>query len=94
MVLLEAMGAGVPVVSTDVGGIPDVLRPPTEGWLVAPEDPTALAAAIDEALGDADRRAAVADAGRARIHAEFDLAAWVARHDEVYRSAIAVSAAR
>jgi glycosyltransferase involved in cell wall biosynthesis len=91
MVLLEAMGAGVPVVSTDVGGIPDVLRPPDEGWLAPPETPGALAAAIDEALADPDRRAAVASAGRVRIESEFDQAAWVARHDEVYRSAMAVA---
>jgi len=94
MVLLEAMGAGVPVVASAVGGVPDVLRPPAEGWLVPPEDPAALAAAIEEALRDEGLRTRVAEAGRARVHHEFDQDVWAERHDAVYRAAMAVSEGR
>jgi len=91
MVLLEAMGAGIPVVATAVGGVPDVLRPPEEGWLVPPEDPGALALAIEEALADDSYRTKVAHSGRTRVRRDFDRDAWIRRHDAVYRAAIAVS---
>lgn len=69
--LLEAMAAGVPVVATRAGGIPEVVRDGVDGLLVPPADPPALAAALDRILRDpaaADRRAASA---RARVAAEF-----------------------
>jgi glycosyltransferase involved in cell wall biosynthesis len=51
IVLFEAIAAGVPVVATSVGGVPDVLGP-DQALLVPPEDPSALAAAIREALAE------------------------------------------
>lgn len=49
---LEAFRAGVPVVATDVTGTRDVVRDGHTGWLVPVDDPAALAAALDHALGD------------------------------------------
>jgi len=46
LVVLEAMVAGVPVVASRVSGIPEVVLDPETGWLVPPEDPAALAAAL------------------------------------------------
>lgn len=91
MVLLEAMGAGVPVVATDVGGIPVALGPEAGRWLVAPEDPDSLADAIRallEQLSEASGavRAAV-EAGRERAHGRFGLDPWVGAHLEAYRRA-------
>ena len=55
--LVLAMGAGLPVVSTSVAGIPEVVRNGTTGLLVPPGDSTALAAALTRlATSDADRR--------------------------------------
>ena len=51
--LIEAMACGVPVVSTNVGGVSDVLRNGTRGELVPPLDPQALADGIDRALDPA-----------------------------------------
>jgi glycosyltransferase involved in cell wall biosynthesis len=48
--LIEAMASGTPVVATAVGGVPDVLRQGGRGGLVPPREPSALAAAIEEAL--------------------------------------------
>ena len=52
LTLLEAMGAGRPVVATNVGGIPDVIRTAGENWLCQPESPAELAKAMEAALRD------------------------------------------
>ncbi|MBZ5676806.1 MAG: glycosyltransferase family 4 protein [Acidobacteriia bacterium] len=46
---LEAMAYGVPVIASDVGGLPEIVEPEHGGWLVPPGDPAALARAITEA---------------------------------------------
>ena len=59
-VIAEALLHEVPVVATQVCGIPEMVRPGDTGWLVPPEDPQALALAITQALADpveAHRRA-------------------------------------
>ncbi len=53
--LLDAMYFGLPIVASDVGGIPDVVEKGVNGELVAPEDPDALFAAIEALLGDKQR---------------------------------------
>jgi len=60
--LIEAMAAGVPVVSSDVGGVGDLVVHGETGWLVPPGDPAALAQGIQRLLGDPElcRRLAVA----------------------------------
>lgn len=65
-VLTEAMAAGLPVVASDVGGIPTVVRDGVTGLLVPPLDPPALAAALDRVVGDAALRARLAAGARAR----------------------------
>jgi len=62
--LIEAMAAGVPVLSTDVGGVADLVTHGETGWLVRACDPPALAQAIQHLLGDAALRARLAAAGR------------------------------
>ncbi len=71
-VILEAMALGVPVVATDVNGIPEAVRNGDTGWLVNQNDPPALARAVREALAnplEARRRAL---AGRELVEAEFN----------------------
>jgi glycosyltransferase involved in cell wall biosynthesis len=86
IVLLEAMAAGVPVVATAVGGVPDVVGP-AEALLVPPDDPGALAGAIRDALADpAGARAKAAAAGR-RLASEFAVEPWLERYEGVYREA-------
>jgi glycosyltransferase involved in cell wall biosynthesis len=50
--VLEAMAAACPIVATDVDGSRDLIKHGKHGWLVPPEDPTALASTIKEALAD------------------------------------------
>lgn len=55
MVVLEAMAAGVPIVATNVEGVPEAIRPEEDGVLVPPRDATALAGAIERFIaGDVD----------------------------------------
>jgi glycosyltransferase involved in cell wall biosynthesis len=60
-VLIEAMAVGTPVVSTTVGGIPEIVESERTGLLVPPDDPAALTAAIDRLHADARLRRRLAD---------------------------------
>jgi starch synthase len=66
LVILEAMVSGLPIVSTEVGGIPYEVSP-AAGILVQPGDPAALAAALDQLCGDEAMRRNMASAARARV---------------------------
>jgi glycosyltransferase involved in cell wall biosynthesis len=69
---VEAMACGVPVVATTGGAIPEVIGTDGEtGLLVRPGDPDALAQGLLRALGDAELRARIGDAGRRRALANF-----------------------
>jgi colanic acid/amylovoran biosynthesis glycosyltransferase len=71
-VLLEAMALGTPCVSTDVTGIPEVIREGETGLAVPQRDPVALAGAIQRLLRDGELGRRVATAGRRLIESEFD----------------------
>lgn len=86
MVLLEAMAAGVPIVTTRVGGIPDVVSD-EEAILVAPEDPRALADAIRSVIEDPPAARARAGRAAARFRETSTPARWAERYLEVYRRA-------
>jgi glycosyltransferase involved in cell wall biosynthesis len=62
--LVEAMSAGVPAVTTPVGGIPELVRDGETGLLAAPDDPASVAAALTRVLGDRALHARLAAAGR------------------------------
>lgn len=78
-VLIEAMALGVPVAATPVTGIPELVQDDVTGLLVPERDPEALAAALRRLLSDAPLRRRLADAGRARVEAAFDVRANVGR---------------
>lgn len=87
--LFEAMAAGIPIIATGVGGVPDVLASGTEALLVPPEDPGALAGAIAATLDAPDLAAARAERARARLTRDYGLAPWLERHRALYTSILA-----
>ena len=74
-VLVEAMACGLPVVSTTVAGIPELVKPGQNGLLVAPRDVAGLAAALAELLRDPEQRHALGRRARQTVVAHFDLQA-------------------
>ncbi len=89
VVLLEALRFERPVIGSDVGGIPDIVRPGETGWLVPPGDPEALAAAILEIADDPDQARRIARQGRAYAARRFSLERITEELTSVYRSAMA-----
>jgi glycosyltransferase involved in cell wall biosynthesis len=83
-VLIEAMAVGVPVVASNVGGIPEVCIDGVTAMLVPPEDPDALAAAIALTLTDEAATLARVEAARADVRARFTQSAHAARLRAVY----------
>ena len=86
LAVLEAMGLGLPVIATDVGGLSDVVDDGVTGLLVEAEDPIALAEALvrvlgDDALADRLRSGAAGLVGEARFHEEGLLDAVVAAYE-------------
>jgi glycosyltransferase involved in cell wall biosynthesis len=92
MAILEAMAAGLPVVATAVGGVPEIVVEGETGLLVAPGDPAALAGALSRLVEDPALRRRLGAAGRERVRARFDLDAMRAAHVEVYGAALAARA--
>lgn len=76
-VLMEAQAMRVACLSTAVSAIPELIEDGRTGMLVPPGDPDALAAALAALIGDPARRADLAGAGLARLHAEFDMSAGI-----------------
>jgi glycosyltransferase involved in cell wall biosynthesis len=83
IVLLEAMAAGLPIVASRVGGIPEVVEAPTTGLLVARDRPDELAAALARLVADPSLRRAMGEAGRRRAE-QFDWPRLVPRFQRVF----------
>jgi glycosyltransferase involved in cell wall biosynthesis len=73
VVLMEAMGSGVPVVASDLSGIPELVINNQSGLLVPPGDAQGLAAAMERLAADAALRQQLGNGGRNRVLDEFDL---------------------
>jgi glycosyltransferase involved in cell wall biosynthesis len=83
--ILEAAGARLPIVASDVGGIPEVIESETTGLLTPPHDPPALAEGLMRLLADEGLRAQFGAHARAVVEDRFSTAAMVAGYDAVYR---------
>lgn len=73
VVLMEAMAARRPVVATSIAGIPELIEDGVSGRIVPPGDATALATTVCDILAAPDRAAAMGEAGRRKVEAEFNI---------------------
>lgn len=85
IILLEAMSLSVPVVATNVGGIPEVVKDGQTGLLVKPGDPYALCKACLKMLENKELRKKLGEKGKERIVGEFEVAKQAENFFEVYR---------
>jgi glycosyltransferase involved in cell wall biosynthesis len=87
-VLMEAMAAGLPVVATRHGGIPELVEDAVTGLLVPEADPDALAAALERMIRDRSLRERMGAAGELRVRAAFSLDAEVDAYMRIYVKAV------
>lgn len=71
---MEAMALGVPVVATESGGVPELIRDGQDGLLVPPQAPDRLADAVERIARDSALAERLGQSGRERVVAEFDSA--------------------
>ena len=88
IVNLEAMACHTAVVASRVGGIPEVVVDGETGLLVPPEDPDALARAINELVADPARAQRMGEAGRVRAVEEFGWDRVAEKTAELYRTLV------
>jgi glycosyltransferase involved in cell wall biosynthesis len=82
------MALAKPVIATALGASPEVVEDGATGLLVPPEDPAALARAIEALLKDPARRQGLGAAGRRRAEQRFSLTAHVRAVEQVYRAVL------
>ena len=71
--LMEALATGLPVVTTKISGIPELVRDQETGYLVPPADPVALANALELVYKNPDHARKLAEKGRQLVLREFEL---------------------
>ncbi len=89
LVLLEAMAAGVPVVATKVGGVPEIVVDGTSALLVAARDPRAFAVALERVLADAQLMQALSANALKRSRQEFSPETYARSLVELYLELLA-----
>jgi colanic acid/amylovoran biosynthesis glycosyltransferase len=87
--LMEAMACGLPVVTTSLSGIPELVQHGVTGLVVAPEDPPAVAGAIRRLLAEPDLAAKLGRDAREQVSAHFNLAVESAKLGELFSRALA-----
>jgi len=85
VVLMEAMAAGVPVVTSRIAGVPELVEHGQSGFLVPPGDAAALTEALRPLVQDAALRSRFGQVGRAKVAAEFNVAAEAQKLGDLFR---------
>lgn len=86
LVLLEAMAVGLPVVAPRIPGVVDVVTDGVEGILVPPQNPSALAQAMETLIREPERMRALGSAARETVTRRFDFASTIAALRDLYES--------
>ncbi len=82
--IIEAMAAGLPVVATNVGGIPEIITNNKNGILIPPENPQALADAISDLIEHTEKRKILGEKGKQHVEATFTDDMMIKKYMEVY----------
>jgi glycosyltransferase involved in cell wall biosynthesis len=85
--VLEYSAAGLPVVATGVGGIPEIIEDGVTGYIVPPKDAGAIVTAISKLLTDREQAAKMGRKGRSRVRQEFSYARLIGQLEEIYSRA-------
>jgi glycosyltransferase involved in cell wall biosynthesis len=88
MVVLEAMAAGVPVLASNVGGVPDLVQHEVNGLFCNPDQPESFVNAVTRFLDDNPFAARIAATAREQARQRFHPLAIAQRHLEIYREVI------
>jgi glycosyltransferase involved in cell wall biosynthesis len=89
LAVMEYMGAGLPVIATRVGGLPELIRDGENGVLIPPRDPSALAGALSSLIADPSRGQSLGAAGRELREREYGIDSYVDRLESLYRRLLA-----
>jgi glycosyltransferase involved in cell wall biosynthesis len=89
--VIEAMAAGLPVVGTSVGGVPELLQNGTEGFIVPPDNAEQLSDAMMTLLKDGNLRSVMGAAAATRAKEKFDVSAMIRAYEELYNEIAAPS---
>jgi glycosyltransferase involved in cell wall biosynthesis len=88
LVLLEAMSVGLPVIASDVGGVPDVVDHEVNGFLVPPKDVNSLARIIEWVVAHPDRAKEIGIRAQAVIAKDYSLERMCGDYIVIYRSLV------
>ncbi len=88
--LMQAMATALPVVTTPVGAIPELVTHNESGWIVKPEDPEALAGGISALLGQPELAKRLGEAGRTVVERKHTKAAMLDAMENVFKTATGV----
>jgi glycosyltransferase involved in cell wall biosynthesis len=88
LTVLEAMSVGLPVVTTAVGGSPEIVVEGTTGWLAPAEDPQALAHAITRMCRARSHWMEMGRAARERVEEHFNIRSTMAHYETLYEQAL------
>jgi glycosyltransferase involved in cell wall biosynthesis len=88
---LEALACGLPVIAFDAGGVPEIVRDGLTGLLVEPANPQALASAIEELVGNPERRKEMSANCRRIAVQEYALEVQARRYSDLYSSLLQVT---
>ncbi len=84
LAVLEAMAAGVPVVASSVGSLPDVLENDVNGKLITPADADGLARAVRDIITDRTKSARMTDNARETVRERYGVGRMVARYQALF----------
>jgi glycosyltransferase involved in cell wall biosynthesis len=88
MAVLEAMAAGVPVLASNIGGVPDLIEPDSTGLLCDPQKPETFAEGVNRLLNEEGLSARLAAAAKMAARARFHPQVIARKHVEIYREVL------